>query len=75
MLDHNIRPNNPCAGHRDSYNHSMTTTNWLNPNDKKIEMPAKIRAWAENQMVTILNVNEVLCRWMRFDGETLVVRN
>jgi hypothetical protein len=53
----------------------MTTTNWLNPRDNKIEMPAKIRSWAGNQMVRVVATNEALEKWMRFDGEERVVRS
>ena len=49
-------------------------TKWLNPNSKQLAIPAKGRAWAENQAVRLDAANEGLERWMRFDGEALVVR-
>lgn len=52
----------------------MTTTKWLNPNSAALNIPAAVRAWAENQAVRIIQTNEVLSRWERFDGEKLVVR-
>lgn len=35
---------------------------------------AKVAAWAGHQMIRLVASNEVFDRWMRFDGETLVVR-
>lgn len=46
-------------------------TNWT---QAKNTHNAKVMAWAGLQMVRLLAANEGMEKWMRFDGETLVVR-